>query len=47
MSAKKGAIVVKDKQILSTGYNGTAKGIKHCTQGSCPRCNARHLGRLK
>ena len=47
MSAKKGAILVKDKQILSTGYNGTAKGIKHCTQGSCPRCNDRHLGKLK
>jgi dCMP deaminase len=25
-----GAIIVKDKQILSTGYNGTPAKIKHC-----------------
>ncbi len=47
MSAKKGAIVVKDKMILSTGYNGSPKGITHCTTGSCPRCTARHLGKIK
>ncbi len=47
MSAKKGAIVVKDKMILSTGYNGTPKGILHCTDGGCERCTARHLGKLK
>lgn len=47
MSAKKGAIIVRDKQILSTGYNGTPKSIRHCTQGACPRCTARHLGKIK
>lgn len=47
MSAKKGAIIVKDKMILSTGYNGTPKNIRHCTQGSCPRCTLRHLGKIK
>ena len=47
MSAKKGAIIVRDKQILSTGYNGTPKRIKHCTQGACLRCTARHLGKIK
>ena len=25
-----GAVVVKDKRILSTGYNGAPTGIKHC-----------------
>jgi dCMP deaminase len=47
MSAKKGAIIVRDKQILSTGYNGTPKGITHCTDGGCPRCTTRHLGEMK
>lgn len=47
MSAKKGTIIVKDKMILSTGYNGTPKGIEHCTEGGCQRCTSRHLGRIK
>lgn len=47
MSAKKGAIIVRNKTIISTGYNGSPKGIKHCTAGGCPRCTSRHLGRLK
>jgi dCMP deaminase len=33
-----GAIIVRDKQIVSTGYNGTPKGIKNCDEGGCPRC---------
>jgi dCMP deaminase len=33
-----GAIIVKDRQIVSTGYNGTPKGIKNCNEGGCPRC---------
>ncbi len=47
MSAKKGAIIVRDKMILSTGYNGSPKGIRHCVDGGCKRCTLRHLGRLK
>jgi dCMP deaminase len=47
MSAKKGAIIVKDKMIVSTGYNGTPKGIQHCTEGGCQRCTSRHLGKIK
>ncbi len=34
-----GAILVKDKRIISTGYNGTPKGTKNCTEGGCERCN--------
>lgn len=46
MSAKKGAIVVKEKMILSTGYNGTPKNVKHCVDGGCQRCTSRHLGKM-
>ena len=32
-----GAVVVKDKNILATGYNGTPSGITHCSQTGCLR----------
>ena len=32
-----GAVVVKDKNILATGYNGTPSGIRHCAETGCLR----------
>jgi dCMP deaminase len=32
-----GAVIVKDKRILSTGYNGAPSGLPHCTQMGCLR----------
>ena len=32
-----GAIAVKDKHIISTGYNGAPSGLKDCTQLGCMR----------
>jgi dCMP deaminase len=32
-----GAIIVKDKRILSTGYNGAPVNITHCTEETCLR----------
>jgi len=32
-----GAVVVKDKRILSTGYNGAPTGVKHCVETGCLR----------
>ena len=32
-----GAIIVKDKRILSTGYNGAPSGIRHCLEVGCLR----------
>jgi dCMP deaminase len=32
-----GALIVKDKRILSTGYNGAPTNIKHCIETGCIR----------
>ena len=32
-----GAVVVKEKHILSTGYNGPPKGMRHCKDVGCLR----------
>jgi dCMP deaminase len=32
-----GAVIVKDKRILTTGYNGAPKGVPHCTKETCVR----------
>ncbi len=32
-----GALIVKDKQILATGYNGAPKGCNHCIDIGCMR----------
>jgi len=32
-----GAIIVKDKRILSTGYNGAPAGVRHCIDIGCLR----------
>jgi dCMP deaminase len=30
-----GAVIVRDKTILSTGYNGSIRGLEHCIDVSC------------
>lgn len=32
-----GSVIVKDKRILSTGYNGAPTGIRHCIETGCLR----------
>lgn len=34
---KVGAVLVKDKRILATGYNGAPSGITHCDSKGCLR----------
>jgi dCMP deaminase len=33
-----GAVIVKDRMVLSTGYNDTPRGLPNCGDGGCPRC---------
>src|SRR5690606_36915550 len=35
-----GAVIARDRRIVSTGYNGTPRGVRNCNEGGCPRCNA-------
>jgi len=37
---KVAAVIVRDKRIVATGYNGTPRGVKNCNEGGCPRCNS-------
>ncbi len=30
-----GAVIVRDKTVLSTGYNGSIRGAPHCTEAGC------------
>ena len=32
------AVIVKENHLLSTGYNGTPRGVTNCFDGGCPRC---------
>jgi dCMP deaminase len=34
-----GAVLVKDKRVLATGYNGAPAGLKHCEEVGCLREN--------
>jgi dCMP deaminase len=32
------AVVVKDRRLITTGYNGTPRGARNCSEGGCERC---------
>jgi dCMP deaminase len=34
-----GAVIVRDKRILTTGYNGSPTGLPHCTEVGCLMVN--------
>lgn len=30
-----GAVIVRDKAVLATGYNGSIRGLPHCSEAGC------------
>ncbi|KAL5594464.1 hypothetical protein BROUX41_001397 [Berkeleyomyces rouxiae] len=32
-------LVTRENRVISTGYNGTPRGVRNCSDGGCPRCN--------
>ena len=37
LSHKLGAVIVRDRSIIATGYNGPPRGAQHCPGTECPR----------
>ncbi len=37
---KHGAVIVKGRRIVSTGYNGSPSSFPHCDEGACPRAQS-------
>jgi dCMP deaminase len=35
LRAKVGAVIVRERSILATGYNGSPAGLPHCTDAGC------------
>lgn len=40
MKRRVGAVLVSNKRVVSTGYNGTPRGMRNCNEGGCGRCNS-------
>lgn len=40
MKRRVGAVLVSNKRVISTGYNGTPRGMRNCNEGGCARCNS-------
>ncbi|KAF9291702.1 Deoxycytidine monophosphate (dCMP) deaminase [Mortierella alpina] len=39
MKRRVGCVLVRDKRVIATGYNGTPKNLTNCNNGGCSRCN--------
>ena len=39
MKRRVGCVLTQNNRIISTGYNGTPRGVRNCNEGGCPRCN--------
>lgn len=38
LKRKVACVIIRDNRVISTGYNGTPRGITNCNEGGCPRC---------
>lgn len=37
-----GAVIVRDRRSIATGFNGNVPGARHCNDGGCVRCLDKH-----
>ena len=44
MRRQVGCVLVRERRVISTGYNGTPRNITNCNSGGCPRCNGGSAG---
>ena len=44
MKRRVGCVLVREKRVMATGYNGTPKGLTNCNEGGCGRCNSGSAG---
>ncbi|KAG0634595.1 cytidine deaminase-like protein [Tuber brumale] len=40
MKRRVGCVLVREKRVISTGYNGTPRNLVNCNEGGCKRCNS-------
>lgn len=39
MRRQVGCVLVRLNRVIATGYNGTPRNVRNCSEGGCPRCN--------
>jgi dCMP deaminase len=39
MKRRVGCVIVRNRRLVATGYNGTPSGVLNCIDGGCERCN--------
>ncbi|KAL9128464.1 MAG: hypothetical protein Q9217_002868 [Psora testacea] len=40
MKRRVGCVLVRERRVISTGYNGTPRNLTNCNEGGCARCNS-------
>lgn len=44
MKRRVGCVLVRERRVIATGYNGAPRGLKNCNEGGCGRCNSGAAG---
>jgi dCMP deaminase len=44
MKRRVGCVLVRERRVMATGYNGAPRGLKNCNEGGCGRCNSGSAG---
>lgn len=46
MKRRVGCVLMREKRVISTGYNGTPRNVRNCNQGGCEWCSCPHAASL-